>query len=75
MPQSRLAHALLPAPRPGWGSSSPEGAYTENDANTVSQVQLRRDVVLIGTLKTEKLMIQMKEKKRRVIVAEMNEND
>lgn len=64
-----------PCPRPGWGSPSPEQAYTENDANTVSQVQLRHDIVLIGTLKTEKLMIQMKEKKRRVIVAEMNEND
>lgn len=28
-------------------SSSPEEAYVENDANSVSQVQLRHDVVLV----------------------------
>ena len=37
--------------------------YTENDANNVGQVQLRHDVVLVGTLKTEKWMVQRKESK------------
>lgn len=67
MPQSSLMLSLPPPPPIIWAgccSSSPEEVYRENDANNVSQVQLRHDVGLVGTLKTEKWMVEMKEKKR-----------
>lgn len=47
----------------GCCGSSLEEVYTENDANNVGQVQLRHDVVLVGTLKTEKWMVQRKASK------------